>query len=128
MRFVTPTLLLMLLTNIAVAAGICASASSTQEVEKCLKQEITKADARLNASYKAVLGELDRMKKDNPGAEDAKKKLVLAQRAWIQYRDNDCDAVHALHIEGSLRGVLYLQCVIDHTDGRTDELDALIAY
>ena len=128
MRFVTPTLLLMLLTNIAVAAGICASASSSQMVEKCLKQETTKADARLNASYKAVVGELDRMKKDNPGAENAKMKLVLAQRAWIQYRDNDCDAVYALHIEGSLRGVLYSQCVIDRTNRRTDELDGLMAY
>lgn len=128
MRFVTPTLFLMLLTNIAAAAGICSTASSTQVVEQCLKQETTKADARLNASYKAVVGELDRMKKDNPGAENAKMKLILAQRAWIQYRDNDCDAVYALHIEGSIRGILYSQCVINRTNSRTNELDELMAY
>ncbi len=120
--------MLLFVTDISIASEICSDTSATQELEKCLRQEVTKADARLNASYKSVLSALERAKKDNPGADESRKKLVAAQRAWIQFRDNDCDAIYALHIEGSLRGVLYLQCIIDHTNGRTDELDALMAY
>lgn len=52
--------------------------SSTIASAYCLTTEQERQDKRLNANYKALLAKL------NP---EAKKELVLAERAWLKFQD-----------------------------------------
>jgi uncharacterized protein YecT (DUF1311 family) len=67
----------------------------------------------LNALYKQVRGKLD--------GED-EKRLVTAQRLWIQFRDANCTAERELYAGGTAAGPVYLACLEAMTRGRTREL------
>ncbi|MDR2945635.1 MAG: lysozyme inhibitor LprI family protein [Candidatus Adiutrix sp.] len=54
------------------------SGGVTSAMIGCLQTEYDKQDARLNAAYKQVRGQIS-------GGQA--KKLQTAQRAWLQYRD-----------------------------------------
>jgi uncharacterized protein YecT (DUF1311 family) len=67
----------------------------------------------LNAAYKEIRGKLD--------GEDA-KRLVAAQRLWIQYRDANCTAERELYAGGTAANPVYLACLEAMTRARTKEL------
>lgn len=51
-----------------------------------------------------------------------KKELAEAQRAWITFRDRDCSAKYKFWDQGTVRGLVYTSCRIEHTEQRTSEL------
>ena len=51
-----------------------------------------------------------------------RRGLVEAQRAWLAFRDADCQARLKLYEAGSIRGAVYLGCLTERTDQRTKEL------
>jgi uncharacterized protein YecT (DUF1311 family) len=56
------------------------------------------------------------------GAEQA---LVKAQRAWIDYRDAECNAAGFQARGGTMEPMLVAGCLADITDKRTKELKEL---
>ena len=78
--------------------------------------EWERQDARLNRNYKAALAWL---------AEDpaTKAALIKAQRAWIAYRDADCQAAWASARGGTLATFLDVFCRAKHTERRADEME-----
>src|SRR5258708_113995 len=58
------------------------NAANQRELTECVAQEYMKADAKLNDVYKSLLTSLDR---------EHQLKLKAAQRAWITFRDAECD-------------------------------------
>ena len=48
----------------------------------CSEQEFKVADKQLNITYRQLTNKLDK---------DQKEILVVAQRAWLKVRDNDCE-------------------------------------
>jgi len=81
----------------------------------CADEELERQDARLNRNYKAALERL---------AEDPATKLALikAQRAWVAYRDADCQAARESARGGTLASFLSIFCAAKHTERRADEL------
>jgi uncharacterized protein YecT (DUF1311 family) len=87
--------------------------STTLSLRACIGAEYKRQDARLNGAYAEAMRSL------NPAAQ---AKLRTAQRAWITFRDADCQAVLAAN-GGTMAPVLADLCYLDRTTQRADELE-----
>lgn len=90
----------------------CENASATIELDLCADREYGAADAELNAAYKRARARLD---------APASALLADAQRAWIVFRDKQCNYVRTVS-EGSGRNIAYLGCKTGLTKTRTQDL------
>ena len=88
-------------------------------------EELEAADAKLNLAYRNLLTKLD-----NPQAgmaehhKQAKKSVILAQRAWLRFRDQDCSAVFDI-ADGTSQGPLSLSCAAEHSLLRAKQLEEM---
>lgn len=98
-----------------------------QGMNYCAFQDWQAADLELNAVYKEVRATLRSWDSDLPsdlrGAEQA---LLNAQRAWITYRDNHCEAEGFIARGGTLEPLLVSSCKAHETRERTKVLLQLI--
>jgi len=107
------------------AEGIdCAHVTSTMESDLCASDRASDADALLNTTYKQARRQLQQQTADGScthcGA--AEQQLIEAQRAWIQLRDKDCDAVYAFNADGTSRNGAKMHCLTTHAQDRTRQL------
>jgi len=83
----------------------------TYEMVDCINAKTAIWDKRLNAAYSQAL-------KD---AEPQQRGLLReAQRAWIKFRDAQCDYIGAE--QGSIARIDYAECLRSMTEKRTREL------
>jgi uncharacterized protein YecT (DUF1311 family) len=59
------------------------------------------------------------------GEKGAEKALLKAQRAWIDYRDGQCEAEGFQARGGTMEPMLVAGCIANLTDQRTKELKQL---
>ena len=102
----------------------CAKAEAQTDLNICAALEFDTADKALNAQYKktraamvAIDADLDN---DMKGAE---KALVKAQRAWVDYRDGECEAQGFEARGGSMEPMLVSGCKAELTKMRTCAVD-----
>jgi uncharacterized protein YecT (DUF1311 family) len=123
------------------AAGICvlllAGSASAQEVDCknpttqsdmtfCESARQDAADKALNVQYKKTRTAMVALDADLDGdMKGAEKALVTAQRAWIAYRDAECEARGFQARGGTMEPMLVAGCIADVTDARTKELKTL---
>jgi uncharacterized protein YecT (DUF1311 family) len=87
----------------------------TSEMLDCISAEFTRQDDRLNENYKRLMSKLSGKRKEG---------LLEAQRAWIKFRDTNCnfyydpDGGSAAHLAGS-------DCMLNATADRATELKNL---
>jgi uncharacterized protein YecT (DUF1311 family) len=91
----------------------CENAGNTADTANCISRAYDKADTELNRIYKLAFTGLDAKATEN---------LKKAQRAWIIYRDAQCDAEYAKWDGGSGGPSAHLQCLYSLTQFRTREL------
>jgi len=91
----------------------CPAAVTTLDMRVCLSKALDAADSELNAAYTKIRARLD--------GEDA-KRLIVAQRLWVQFRDANCTASRELYAGGTLAPVVYLACLDGMTRARTKDL------
>lgn len=104
------------LTLLLAAADPCPG-STTREVERCLADDLARADAELNRYYGAAVKRLTEEKQ-----AAALAHLRASERAWIQYRDAECGAVYEWWKQGTIRGTMDLGCRINVTKARTSTI------
>jgi uncharacterized protein YecT (DUF1311 family) len=92
------------------------SPDSTLGMVMALDVKIKAADAKLNEAYQKVLGRLD---------ETGKKKIKEAERAWIVFRDAQCEAEADEARGGTLAQILGQRCRLRMIEARTAELEAM---
>jgi uncharacterized protein YecT (DUF1311 family) len=93
---------------------ICVNTAQSQaDINECSTQRYKAADAFLNRSYREVIANL------NPKQQE---KLKEAQRAWISFRDSNCEAQSFDYAKGSLYTHVYNDCLTTVTQIRNDEL------
>lgn len=101
----------------------CAEPTTQADMNICASRDYEAADKALNAQYQSVrkiLTERDSAASDlDKGAVDA---LVAAQRAWIAYRDANCDAVGFQARGGSMEPMLVSSCLAEMSRNRAEEL------
>jgi uncharacterized protein YecT (DUF1311 family) len=103
----------------------CAEARTQMEMNLCAGEEYRRADAELNRVWPQALGRARALDKDS-GRREAENRLRAAQRAWIAYRDAQCDVAGLDALGGSLEPMLIESCRTDLTRRRTNELALLL--
>ena len=93
---------------------------SQQAMNRCAGEAYQRANATLNAQWKRVLAVY---------ADDrqSKKLLLDGQRAWLKYRDAQCQLAALDSRGGSIWPLINSGCLASLTRQRTKELSDLIA-
>jgi uncharacterized protein YecT (DUF1311 family) len=95
----------------------CANPMTQMEMNQCAIKEYQDADSELNRVYKEVMAKL---------RPEMQAKLKTAQKAWLQYRDANCDCASFDYSEGSIYPVMYYGCLKNMTVARTKEIQDLL--
>lgn len=104
----------------------CKNPQMQTDMTACEQQRQGEADTALNVQYKktrAATVEVD--KNIDANLRGAEKALVKAQRAWVDFRDAECEVSGFQMRGGSGEPMLVAGCIADLTDTRTKELKAL---
>ncbi|WP_340644264.1 lysozyme inhibitor LprI family protein [Phenylobacterium sp.] len=90
------------------------AADTTMGQIMCIGDAVSVQDARLNKSYAKAMAKLTSEQQD---------KLRAAQRAWIAFKEADCQSLQD-DDWGTMSRVTANMCVLDRTAERADELAA----
>lgn len=97
---------------------------SAQANFQCAEKARVASDKRLNDTYKKLLGHL----KDDAEKENfSRTQIVVSQRAWVAFRNAECDFRTSLN--GGAHQWLAVnlsQCLTDLTDQRVKALQAYL--
>jgi uncharacterized protein YecT (DUF1311 family) len=108
----------------------CENAQTQMEMNFCVEQDFDKADAALNKAYKRAMASQKKMDADieeSMGADSvgAVAALKKAQRAWIDYRDGQCEGIGFQARGGTMEPMLMMGCKAELSTVRAKELDEL---
>lgn len=92
------------------------SGGVTVQMLDCNAAEHAQQDARLNHFYGIARRQLD---------PSQRNLLVAAQRAWIVFRDNDCNLIGGL-TGGTMDSLNASGCYLERTRSRADDLQWLV--
>ena len=106
---------LMLSAAWPAAARDCGPDATQTDLNGCAGEGLRQADAALNEAYGRIM---DRLKPD-PAAAQA---LREAQRAWLRFRDGECDFATIGAEGGNIRPMLVAQCRQQLTEQRVTQL------
>lgn len=106
----------------------CKDAQTQSDMNICAAEDYQAADKALNAQWlatkkAAIVWDGLTGSEDGPGG--AEERLLKAQRAWLAYRDSQCDAVGFTVEGGTIRPLVVSNCLADLTRKRTEELGKL---
>ncbi len=88
---------------------LCNRARSTVQMEECLKEELTKIDARLVT--------LERRVRDGVPRQSV-MLFDAAAASWRAYRDQECKSVYEAIGDGSIAASSFLGCKIELAKSR----------
>jgi uncharacterized protein YecT (DUF1311 family) len=94
----------------------CRNPMDQHTMNLCAGEEFDAADKELNEVYTRLLAAMD--------DEGYRAKLKVAQRNWIQFRDNECTFETADNEGGSIHPMVYTGCLTRLTRERTRALQA----
>lgn len=134
-NFVTLTARLMItlsvLTMVSFSSPVSANetdcGSSTMEMHECIGAKLLVADKELNSVYQALRTRLKKEAADEHFGNEAletDRRLVAAQRAWITFRDADCQLEATQMLGGSGEGLIVHGCLLNRTQERVKALKA----
>ncbi len=94
-------------------------------VSNCTKLAAEAADRRLNEVYTGVVNTLTHPGPDHASPEpEIVKRLVAAERAWITFRDAECNYQSTVAFGGTGEGYAYVACLYKETKARVRTLTA----
>ena len=99
----------------AARAESCGAESTQAGMNECAGQEFKAADAALNAVYRRIVARL-------AGQTEARQLLTKAQRAWVGFRDAECQFSASGVQGGSIQPMIASECQTDLTKTRTEAL------
>ena len=107
MRTLKEILLAARLTGVSSSAGVglchADETAAQDELEICAGSDFDKADRALNEVYSSILARYA----DDPGFIE---KLEVAQRAWLNFRDAELDALFPHRDDPAYYGSVYPLC------------------
>jgi uncharacterized protein YecT (DUF1311 family) len=104
----------------------CNNAQTQMDMNICSQRDYDKADKALNEQYKKTRAAMVAIDSDlDADLKGAEKALVKAQRAWVDYRDGECEAEGFQARGGSMEPMLVSGCKATLTVQRTKELKTL---
>jgi len=107
----------------------CDDPQAQQEMNWCAAQDFHRADAALNAQWKLTAAEMKRRDADQGPLEASQRAhfdmLLEAQRAWLKYRDAQCELEGFKFRGGTMEPLIVATCRTVLTEARTKELREL---
>ena len=104
----------------------CAAPVTQIEMNTCAAQDWAAADARLNDVYAETLAVMQASDRDYPiDGPSEEDRLRRAQRAWVAYRDANCDSAGYPMRGGSAEPLLFYGCLRAMTEDRIADLQSL---
>jgi len=103
----------------------CKNPVTQADMTACEQARQETADKALNAQYKITRAALAALDKDLGADGGAEKALVKAQRAWVDFRDAECEAAGFQARGGTMEPMLVAGCIAELTDARTKQLKEL---
>ena len=97
-------------------ADPCKSRANQLELTQCAEGQFSASDKVLTETYRKLLADLD---------DEHRGLLQKAQRAWVGFRDADCDLDASVAIGGSMHGMLVADCRTAMTNTRVKDLKTL---
>ncbi|MGA7506910.1 MAG: lysozyme inhibitor LprI family protein [Erwinia billingiae] len=85
---------------------------ASAEAVNCNRVETAVQDKRLNEEYRRYLASI------NAALRTA---TIKSQRAWVTFRDAECDAEYAIEAPGSNAEVMRTACILDMTLERANK-------
>jgi uncharacterized protein YecT (DUF1311 family) len=92
----------------------CANPQTQSEMNTCAAKAASIADEKLNEAYQKLRATVDGEESD---------LLISAQRAWIDFRDKNCQFSSNRFEGGSIEPMVYSSCIERVTKQRTEELE-----
>lgn len=118
--------LLLAATGVSAQQPNCKNPQTQSDMTLCEQARQDAADKALNAQYKKTRAAMVAVDKDlDAGEKGAEKALLKAQRAWIDYRDGQCEAEGFQARGGTMEPMLVAGCIANLADQRTKELKQL---
>jgi len=99
------------------AADNCNNLNTQLEMNACAAKEYQSEDAKLNKYYKELIRKV--------GASE-KQKLKATQRAWIKFRDLQCELEASNYEGGSIQPLIRSSCLAQVTKQRNEDLRRMI--
>lgn len=101
--------------------------TTTYGMVACYQEATELWDKKLNLEYNILMGrakEKDQriMKVFQFEGFERANSLLKAQRAWIAFRDADCEDTYWANHPGSIKQLRTAKCKLDHTKSRTIKL------
>jgi len=106
----------------AHAADLCAHANNTIEINECMSKQFVAVDRELNRAYQDLLKRIDASDPQHVDRTTVRRRLIEAQRSWVEFRKQDCDGMYKLFEGGSIRNARFHGCMIERTERRIVEL------
>ena len=116
------TLLLIVVPTLSHAKLDCKDAITTPDINQCAQTEFESVEKKLNETYRRVLKSLNKPDEEIVSYSEIKRGLIEAQKAWVSFRQKDCDAYFTLHASGTIRTVMYIGCMQSHAEKRIKEI------
>ncbi|MGU3577276.1 lysozyme inhibitor LprI family protein [Brucellaceae bacterium C25G] len=121
MKFFTLIALTAALISFPTFAAIdCNQADDQATMNQCASDQLREADEQLNSNYKEI-------EKRLAGDPDAKHLLLSSQRAWIKFRDAECDFSSSSTIGGSIHPMMLASCRAQLTTDRNEQLEKYLS-
>lgn len=105
----------------------CAQANTTLELNECAARGQKAVEHTLNQTYQQALRSLQQPDTETEKFSATRQKLIEAQRAWVKFREADCEAVYLQYLSGSIRNLMFIGCMQKHAERRIDDLKAVFA-
>lgn len=96
----------------APSIAACRNPESSFEEKDCLWRESQKADRDVRQAYSAARQQVSKGMEDSGQAKEALQALSKAQKAWIIYRERDCNFEYLLNAGSNNAGQNELACKI----------------
>ncbi|WP_188079868.1 lysozyme inhibitor LprI family protein [Neorhizobium sp. P12A] len=104
----------------------CKNAVTQTDMNICADRDYKAADAELNVQYKETRATMVSWDADlDDDLKGAEKALLKAQRAWVDYRDGECEAEGFEARGGTMEPMLVSACLASVTRERTKQLKQL---
>jgi uncharacterized protein YecT (DUF1311 family) len=116
------------LSKIAARYDNCqAAATATVSIKQCNADAYTEVDIVLNENYQFLINKLTDKKVDEFTLKDnaeVLRRLKTAQRAWVPYRDAQCELEASASLGGTNEGVIFGSCLYRLTVERVNALNS----
>jgi len=96
--------LLIVAASAHAEAADCNAPQTQADMHECSGQAFRRADTQLNAQYRQISAQLNEK-------TATMRQLIVAQRAWISFRDAECAFATAAVEGGSIRQTLQADCL-----------------